>query len=304
MCSATRRRALVLAILTMWPLAVATADTPKPTKERCIDANTRAQTLRRSADFSSAREQLKICIDSRCPRIVRDDCLARLDELERAQPTLVFDAKSPDGEDLSAVEVRVDGRPWATKLDGTALAIDPGQHTFTFDGAGQPPVTRQLVVREGEKGRHEAVVIGTPKAPASTPEPVLPVAPPAVPAESSSFSGRPIGVVLGGVGLTGIAVGSIFGLLTKSAVDRRNQDCPSPSTCDDAAANSDHKQAVRDGTIADIGFIAGGALLAGGVTLFFLSAPRPRGANEPTTGWVVVPAAGPSGGGLSLQGLF
>ncbi|HEY4016401.1 MAG TPA: hypothetical protein VGM06_23865 [Polyangiaceae bacterium] len=302
-----RRRVLLFALLAVVPAAAsASADTstPKPTKDRCIDANTRAQSLRRSGDFAGTREQLRMCADAHCPRMVRDDCAARFDELERAQPTIVFDAKSPEGADLSAVDVHVDGKALATKLDGTALSIDPGEHTLTFDVSGQPTVTKQLIVREGEKARHEVVVIGTPK-PAAAPSPVLPATPPPSPPEAHSSTGRTIGLVVGGVGLAGIAAGSVFGLLTKSAIDRQDQDCPSANNCSNhASATNDHDQAVRDGLFSEVGFIAGGALFVGGAIVFLVSGSGAPHAVEPTTGIVVTPSVGPSGAGLSLKGIF
>jgi hypothetical protein len=42
-------------------------------------------------------------------------------DLERAQPTVVFDVKDDAGNDLTDVKVTVDGNPLADKLTGTAL---------------------------------------------------------------------------------------------------------------------------------------------------------------------------------------
>jgi hypothetical protein len=88
------------------------------TKTECIDANTQAQSLRRDGKLSAARVQLLKCSDPGCPSIIRDDCTSRLDEVEKAQPTIVFDGKDGDGHDLVAVSVTIDGQPFADKLDG------------------------------------------------------------------------------------------------------------------------------------------------------------------------------------------
>jgi hypothetical protein len=307
MAAFARRRVLAVTLLAVAPATLASAEPLQPTKARCIEANTRAQALRRAGDLSGAREALTVCSQPRCPRIVRDDCASRRDELERVQPTIVFDAKDPDGVDLSAVDVTVDGRPWTAKLDGTALPVDPGEHTFTFELAGQPPVTRKLVLREGEKGRHEEVVIGTPK-PSPPPRAVAAPAPASGPSPHGSPTpvGRPIGLALIGVGAAGVVAGGVFGLLTKGAVDQQSQDCPSAPSCTPAGhanAVSDHDNAVRDGLFSEIGFIAGGVLVAGGAALFLLSKPA-TSSEQSTSGLVVLPSAGPSGGGISLQGRF
>jgi hypothetical protein len=109
------------------------------TKDQCIDANTQAQSLRRDGKFAAARAQLQACGATACPGLIRDDCARRMDELDRAQPTILFEVKDGSGRDLDAVQVTVDGQPLAERLTGTAFRIDPGSHSFTFTAADQPP---------------------------------------------------------------------------------------------------------------------------------------------------------------------
>jgi len=269
------------------------------TKDQCVDADTQAQILRRAGKLTAARAQLATCGDPSCPAIVRDDCSRRTDELERAQPTIIFDAKDAAGRDLSAVQVSVDGAPLAPSLDGTALKVDPGQHAFTFTAAGLAPVTSSLVVKEGEKERRERVVFAA--APAAQPA-ALPETPPS-PSGAGLGTGKILGLALGGAGVAGIAVGSVFGLMTASAASQQKTDCASATSCNDyAKASSDHSTAQSDGTIATVACIAGGALLAGGAVLF-LVARRPDEA-PPTTGLLVAPSVAQGGGGLSVRGVF
>src|SRR5208282_3193173 len=74
--------------------------------------------------------------------------------------------------------------------------------------------------------------------------------------------------------------GAIFGLLASSAWNTAQSDCPGNTlaTCPNhAGAVNDHSTTVTDATISTVGFIAGGALVAGGVTLFILGAsPSPE----------------------------
>src|ERR1019366_8465548 len=109
--------------------------------------------------------------------MVRDACTKRLDELEKAQPTIIFRAKDASGQDVSAVKVTVDGRPLADKLDGTALPVDPGDHVFTFTTADQPPVTKTFVIGSGEKERREPVIFGGAPASPTPAQPTAAVAP-------------------------------------------------------------------------------------------------------------------------------
>src|SRR5262249_35681572 len=136
--------------------ALAAADM---TKLQCVEANTKSQDLRRDGKLAESEAQLRKCVDPSCPRLVRDDCTRRLDDLEKAQPSMLFDVKDAKGADVIDVRVSVDGRPLADHLDGTPLKVDPGPHEFTFEVAGQPPVVDKVLVREGEAGRHERVVV-------------------------------------------------------------------------------------------------------------------------------------------------
>jgi hypothetical protein len=268
------------------------------TKAQCIDANAKGQDLRRSAKLSAAREQFHACADPGCPALVRDDCAKRLDEADRAQPTVVFDAKDGSGHDLSAVKVTVDGRPLVDKLDGTAVQVDPGEHEFTFTTAGEAPVTEKLVINESAKERHESLTIG-----AAQPAPPSPAAT-AAPANAEGMgTQKMVAVGVGAVGIVGVALGSVFGVLTASAISSQKSDCASATNCPRyAQAASDHSTWSTDGTVSTVAFAAGAALLAGGVVLW-LTAPHPAGGPSPAA-LVVAPSVGSSGGVMLVRGEF
>jgi hypothetical protein len=257
--------------------------------------------------------------------MVRRDCLERRNDLDRAQPTIAFDVKDASGGDVSAVRVSVDGHPLADSLDGRGLRVDPGEHTFTFTASGAPPVVRKLVIKEGEKDRIERIDLPpvapaaktttttTDTGPRSTESPPAPdtgprdtESPPAPDTGDGMSLGRKLGLVAGGLGIAGIAVGSIFGVMTFSAVKDQNNQCSGPPCTGDSfnRATSDHQDATTDGLVSTVGFIVGGALLAAGVTLFFVS-PATTGGSAPTsTGLMILPSAGPGGAGAALRGSF
>ncbi len=103
-----------------------------PTKDQCVDAYTRAQDQRRDSKLLDARRSFLLCASESCPRLVRSDCVKSLDELASALPGIVFEAKDGAGQDLSAVTVTMDGALLVDHLDGSAIAVDPGEHTFVF----------------------------------------------------------------------------------------------------------------------------------------------------------------------------
>jgi hypothetical protein len=268
----------------------------EPSKSECIAANESAQELRRGGSLREARGRLRVCVAQACPGPVREDCAQRLSEIDSAMPTIVFEVKDGGGSDLSAVKITVDGSPLADRLDGAALAVDPGEHTFRFEAEGLPAVEKKFVIRETEKGRRERVVMGTSSSAASKPEPTSDAVPPRRGDADAGSTQRTIGLVTGGVGVVGLIVGSIFGLVSKSTYDGalKNNCNNNPASCngDGVTAGKDaHTQAMT----STIGFIAGGVLLAGGALLYFTA---------PSGAVTVAPLVGRGNAGLSVRGAW
>lgn len=274
-----------------------------PTKDQCVDADAKAQDLRREHQLSLARAQLQLCSQPACPALVRSDCTTRMDDLERVQPTLSFEVKSPAGLDVSVVDVALDGKLLTRALDGTAYPVDPGAHTAVFTAAGYAPVTRSLVVNEGVKGRVERVLLAATGQAGSAPAPA--------PTEHAASGGdehgmgsrRVIGLVGGGLGVVGLAVGGVFGAMALSEKSNVTSLCAvSCSATAHAQATSDHASGVTDGAASTVGFVAGGALLVAGAVLFFTGGAA-SGAPA-STALHVAPGVGPGGGGVVLGGAF
>ena len=309
----TMRRALpvILATLAM-SATVAGPSMADVTKGQCVDSNSNGQALRLGGKLEAARRELQLCSDPECPSIVRTDCAQRVEELDRAQPTILFEVKDAAGTDLSAVRVTLDGRPLVDRIEGAALRVDPGQHAFTFTTSGSDPVTRTFVIREGEKNRRERIVLGSAPAPNLAPAPVR--EPPALTHEGGQGSGlgaqKIIGLTAGGLGVAGIVVGTVFGVLTFAAASDQNSDCSSSSDCPRrTAALSDHSTGSTEGSASTAAFIAGGALLATGLTLFFTSHKSNTEHPAPTTRDAGAQAAWGSTltialGGIRLRGDF
>jgi hypothetical protein len=295
--TAPRMPSLVVAGLLAGALALGTPEVGAITKDQCVDANTKAQSLRREGRYAAAREQLTLCIDRSCPGIVRDDCTQRLDELERAQPTVVFDAKTAVGDDVVLVHVAVDGVRLADVLDGRALGVDPGQHVFTFEVPGQAPTTYRFVLKEGEKDRRERIVL----APAAEPARANVAAASAPPPRGQGQ--RTAGLVLGAAGLAGLGVGTVFGVLAIHDWSSSKNECASPTDCPNhPAAVSDHDRAETSSTIATVGFVAGGVLLATGIVAWLTSPPI--AAESATASTHLAPMLGPGLAGFALRGRF
>ena len=280
------------------------------TKDECIDANGKGQDLVHDGKLAAARVQLQSCVASSCPAVIRDDCTKRLDELDKTQPAIVFVARDAGGNDLSAVSVTMDGAALTAKLDGTPLRVDPGEHVFVFTATGQATVTKKLVLAVRDQTRKERIQFeaapsATPlAAPAPAPAPSTDTGPAASTASPAGMSSlRRMGLVTGGVGVVGLGVGSVFGLMTGSAWNAQKNDCASSQSCSNhGSAVSDHSTLTTDSTISTVGFVAGGVLLAAGVTMYFLGGSS--GEQPSATGLVVAPGLAPGGGGVSVRGAF
>ena len=269
-----------------------------PTKAECVTANAAAQDQRRDGHFAAARAALITCLSPSCPALLQADCTKQMTSLEAAQPSIIFAAKDAAGNDLSAVRVSVDGTALATVLDGKPLLIDPGSHVFELESAGVGRVTKTLVIREGDAGRRETISLGEAPPGRAAPPPLL--APPPAPAQGHGLGTmRTAGLVVGGVGAAGLIVGGVFGGLMLSEISTQKRDCVAGACPNPAAGSSAHSSAETFAAVASAGFIAGGALVVTGATLF-LTAKRPS--EGPTVS--LLPVLTPAAGGLALRGTF
>jgi hypothetical protein len=274
-----------IAILTLLPqLVPSVVRAADPTKQQCVSANERAQDLRRAAQLREARKELAVCVSASCPAPVREDCAARLSEVDAAMPSLVFVAKDHAGNDLSAVLVTMDGLPFADTLDGTAVAVDPGEHKFIFEGEGLPATEKVLVVHEGDKSRHVNVVLGASVVDSPGDSEDGPLAP---------KNRRTIGFALGGAGALGVAIGGVFGIVAKTTYDHAWNECGKDARGCTPQGVSDGRAAHDQATVSTVAFVTGALLLAGGAALYFSAPKMPAVA--------VGPRVSPGGAGLSVE---
>ena len=291
---------LAATTMTSWLLAEGVAMAANPTTPECLAASSASLQSLADHKLRLERSQLLVCAAMSCPAVIRKECLSRAEGVNAQIPTIVFEVKNAGGNELAAVKVTMDGEVVADHLDGNALTLDPGSHKFTFEAAGRPLVARTFILHESEKGRREIIVVGTDgevpapalaqaPMPAAPSEPVAPVAPATIPAETHNDGGhgrkrKVLGLVVGGGGVAGLVVGGIFGGLALSSLSTANGECPSHSACSPKAI-SDRSTTLTYGNVSTVAFVAGGVLLAGGLTVYF-TAPKDH---TPFVGVQVVP---------------
>lgn len=215
----------------------------------------------------------------------------RIASLESRVSTVAIRAKP-------GVNVRLD----EASIDDVALSqpqrADGGTHALRATAPGMTPwlTTFELAV----EGQH--LVIDVPALERENTPPVLDTRP--SPAAHGNTQ-RTIAYILGGVGVVGLGVGTVFGLMTLSAkgeVDRGVRDCASPcAESTKASVRDTYDKATTSATVSTIGFLAGGAAATGAIVLY-LTAPS---SSVETTGTVrVSPWAGRDGMGALVGGAF
>jgi hypothetical protein len=235
------------------------ASANEPTKQECVSANENAQDLQRAGKLKDARAQFAMCTAKACPAVVREDCAERLRALDKVLPSVVFtlvvSPKNASKFDLSAVRVAVDGAISAQPLDGTALSVDPGEHTFTFSVGERPPVSLNLSLHDGERLQRQVVLDATSSAGHEPPS-----------SENRMSLTRLIGWSALGAGAAGVTLGSIFGIVavsTKPSLSSECHDraCPAFAQRDIDSLHFNAVAANVSFAIGVLGLGAGGALL-------------------------------------------
>lgn len=176
----------------------------------------------------------------------------RADALEKRLPklTIALESGAPAGTAVKRDDVKL-----ASASLGVALPVDPGKHVVTVTAPGRSPRTFDVELAEGESR-------------------TLDVGPGAEAAGggggSTGGSSKTLGYVFGGVGVAGVAVGTVTGILAigkKSTVD----DNCNPDTRICNATGADAASSGRTlGTITTASLIVGAVGLgAGAYFLFF-----------------------------------
>ena len=246
------------------------------------------------------------------PRAFTDAQAAATEEeaaLAPRVPTLKVDVAGAEGKD---VEVTLDGASLPAALIGMAGPINPGSHTLTAktSSAVADPVT--VTIAEGAK--QTATLTLTPLA-SSAVEPAEAAAstaplPAGEPRAGSSPSGLRIGgwVALG-IGVAGVAAGTVF--VVKNHQDRSDanalcgsEGCPASRRADIASFDD---SANSSATVAWISYGVGAAGLVTGATLLWLG--HGKAAATPGTGqaaaqrsasWGVIPWVGVRSAGVRV----
>jgi hypothetical protein len=227
----------------------------------CTGSYEKAQYLRRDKKMRAARKELITCSQATCPGAIVSDCTQWMSEVDKVIPSVVFDARDSKGQSIADVKVTMDGTEvLQTKLDGTAVQVDPGNHAFHFELPDGTSGDQQVLVLEGEKAR---VITYTVPAPGPAQAPQNP------PDQPSNGGSKTLAYVVGGAGVASLAVGIIVGALGSSQASSDKN--PAPNGCAPNCPDSEVSSIKTKLIISDIFIPVGIVGIGAGVVLYLVS---------------------------------
>jgi len=275
----------------------------------CSDAYAVAQSRPNDRKMAFVRAQLRLCARPECAGLLAGqmvkDCAAWLTATEASLPTVILSARDAAGNDVTDVTVSIDGVVVATKLDGTAIAVEPGSHTFKFTSAGGATGMQNQVILDGTRNNLLRVILSPPEPPVPAPVPVVvppaapapatppaeaaPVAPPppaaAPPAPSPppaaplppAPSGAPsywtgqriLGASITGAGVVAVGIAGILALTAKSQFENALGEYGQQRVNDSSSAAS-------QGNVASVVMGIGAAVAVGGAVVWLLAPNGPE----------------------------
>ncbi len=226
----------------------------------CADAAERGQVLRDGRSLVEARALFVSCAQRECPAAVRDSCTEWLSDVDRRLPSIVVAVKDASGRDVSGFNASLDGSRLPEEIAAQAARVNPGTHTLVVEAADYEPVSREVVVREGEPVQVVTVTLQKRQDAAPAPKPRgVPVLP----------------IVLGGTAVVALGLFGYFGL--RGAADYRELE----RTCSPNCAKSEIDSVRTTFIAADITLVVGiAASVAAGALLLFDHPPSNRRASR------------------------
>lgn len=211
----------------------------------------------------------------------------------------------PDAAKVSGLTIKRDGAPITPSAWDMAVPVDAGEHTIEVSAPGKKSRSFKLTV-EANAATATQEIEPLEDAPRTAGDAGAGGAGTGSPARDSGGSRgstqRTLGWVAGGLGVLGLGAGLVFELRRSSKEDERSKICPTGKNCtadDQANINSLNDDVSSAAQLETISFIAGGALIAGGVILL-LTAPTDD--PKPAARWAVAPAVGKNTFGLAATG--
>ena len=298
-------RSTAFAFVSLFVAAIAsTAHAQGSAITQCTGNFEEAQLKEKRGRLIDAELLYAACADPKCPGMIRNDCSAKRDEMNRRIPTITVVVRDASGNDLTSY-VEIDGHPVTDRAH--AQPIDPGEHVVNYRAEGKKPATQKITVVEGEKARVISITAregDAPAPPASAPprETTQPSPPP----QEAQGSGSVVApVIVGSIGVLALIAGVGVQVMAvaedgkrkdlEADLQRAQFDGQPPAVLDEIdASRQSRKEAAENDQMIAILLGAGGLVLIGtGVVLYFVTRPSSKKTS------VVAPIVAPGFAGAS-----
>jgi hypothetical protein len=249
---------------------------------RLIEASERYRTVMRTTLAPDAPEQHVAAVN---------DARAEGAPLIASLPKVTITVEGPDFDPKLEARAELDGKPISAATLGVPVPVDPGPHRIVVtQGAFQGDASFSAEV--GKESRATVLLR------AMATKPVQPIA---VPPNRSPHSAPDVrssphaATIVGGIGIAlgggALIMGGVTAGLAASLRGKLRDACPDNQCQPEQHADVDSYNLDRK--LSTAGFVAGGVLLAGGITAVLL-APKPTGTRR---GWT--PLLWPGGAGIA-----
>jgi hypothetical protein len=225
----------------------------------CYEKN--GQTASAWARFLEARTMAERAGQAEREAFARDRAAALAKRLSKLTVVL-----TPEARAISALQVKRDDVPIDPAALGIAAPVDPGAHVIEVTAPGRQAWSAKVDIA-GEGAQQTVEVPGLAEAKTDA-APATPVA-----TKDELSSQRKLAIAAGGVGVAGIAVGSVLGVLAITKWSDAKDGCD-PAGCTGASV-SEGQSAETLGNLSTVGFIIGGVGLAAAAVLWF-TAPKKK----------------------------
>jgi hypothetical protein len=266
--------ACALALSSLFPGRLARAQQPGAgglpppvSRAECARAFEESQRLRNASRYLEANREVLHCTNPACGAALSEECGKIHAEIQAATPSVVFGARDRAGRELAFASVAIDQGARTVAIDGKPVAIDPGNHTFSFSAKGFQPRAESVVILAGERFRPITVALEPAGAQRSTLDaPVMQV--PSQAAEPNTSS-PPLGsYLLGGVAI--LSIGAAVGLRVSGAndFDTLSRDCK--PDCSQSSVDSAEQKYL----LSNIALAVGGAAAIAGIAVYVFASPK------------------------------
>jgi hypothetical protein len=224
-------------------------------------------------------------LDSNAPQPFRDAVAEAQRELARFDTRLghlVIEVPT----DVQGAAVTVNGEAYASSRYNTPRFVEAGELHIAATVPGRQPFERTVTLAPGAT---ERVQIAPPPLPQ-----VVEAPPPPQPRTVTVMRSNPlrtVGIITASVGGAVLIGGVVSGLMASSEFDTLQSECPM-NRCPTAQALSRRDSVDSLATTSTALYVTGGLLVAAGVALFFIGAPREE---------TVTVSVGPRSAGLTLR---